>query len=103
MGESHMALKSMSVEKLKDLSSKVEAAIRQKVIARRHELETELSRLDRVSGGGGRASSGGRGVRGPVAAKYRNPENPAETCAGRGLKPRWLAAAIKSGQKLDDF
>jgi DNA-binding protein H-NS len=103
MGESHMALKSMSVEKLKDLSSKVEAAIRQKVIARRHELETELSRLDRVSGGGGRASRGGRGVRGPVAAKYRNPENPAETWAGRGLKPRWLAAAIKSGQKLDDF
>jgi DNA-binding protein H-NS len=98
-----MALKSMSVEKLKDLSSKVEAAIRQKVIARRHELETELSRLDRASGGGGRASRGGRGVRGPVAAKYRNPENPAETWAGRGLKPRWLTAAMKSGQKLDDF
>jgi DNA-binding protein H-NS len=99
-----MALKSMSVEKLKDLSSKVDAAIRQKVIARRHELETELSRLDRVSGGGGRASRGGRGgARGPVAAKYRNPDNPAETWAGRGLKPRWLAAAIKSGQKLDDF
>jgi hypothetical protein len=23
--------------------------------------------------------------------------------AARGLKPRWLAAAIKSGKKLDDF
>ena len=40
---------------------------------------------------------------GPVAPKYRNPENPAETWAGRGLKPRWLTAAIKGGKKLDDF
>ena len=40
---------------------------------------------------------------GLVAPKYRNPENPAETWAGRGLKPRWLAAAIKGGKKQDDF
>jgi H-NS histone family len=38
-----------------------------------------------------------------VAPKYRNPENPAETRAGRGLKPRWLTAAIKGGKTLDDF
>jgi DNA-binding protein H-NS len=38
-----------------------------------------------------------------VAPKYRNPENPEETWAGRGLKPRWLAAAIKGGKKLEDF
>jgi len=38
-----------------------------------------------------------------VAPKYRNPENPAETWAGRGLKPRWLTAAIKGGKDLDDF
>ena len=35
--------------------------------------------------------------------KYRNPENPAETRAGRGLKPRWLMAALKSGKKLEHF
>jgi DNA-binding protein H-NS len=35
--------------------------------------------------------------------KYVNPENPAETWAGRGLKPRWLAAKRKSGKKLEDF
>ena len=44
-----------------------------------------------------------RGARGKVAPKYRNPENPGETWAGRGLKPRWLAAALKTGKKLDDF
>jgi H-NS histone family len=46
---------------------------------------------------------GGFGARGAVAPKYRNPENPAETWAGRGLKPRWLAAAVKSGKKPEDF
>jgi DNA-binding protein H-NS len=29
--------------------------------------------------------------------------NPAETWAGRGLKPRWLTAAIKTGKKPEDF
>jgi DNA-binding protein H-NS len=43
------------------------------------------------------------GLRGKVEPKYRNPENPAETWAGRGLRPRWLATAIKAGKKLEDF
>jgi DNA-binding protein H-NS len=54
--------------------------------------------------GGRKATKLGRtGRMGPVAPKYRNPENPAETWAGRGLKPRWLTAAIKGGRKLEDF
>jgi DNA-binding protein H-NS len=97
------ALKSMSVSKLQDLKSKVDAAITEKVRARRQELETELSKLDGHSGRGRRGRPAGGGPRGPVAPKYRNPANPAETWAGRGLKPRWLAAAIKGGKKLEEF
>jgi DNA-binding protein H-NS len=96
-----MALKSMSIEKLRDLHSKVEAAIHAHIVGRRRELETELSKLSRFEGGRGKVGRGG--ARGSVAPKYRNPENPMETWAGRGLKPRWLTAAIKSGKKLDDF
>jgi DNA-binding protein H-NS len=33
---------------------------------------------------------------GQSCAEISQPENPSETWAGRGLKPRWLAAAIKS-------
>jgi DNA-binding protein H-NS len=98
-----MALKSMSVAKLQDLKSQVEAAISEKVRARRHELESELSKLDGYGGGGRRGRAAGRGRRGPVAPKYRNPANSAETWAGRGLRPRWLTAAIKGGKKLEDF
>jgi DNA-binding protein H-NS len=98
-----MALKSMSVAKLQDLKSQVEATISEKVRARRHELESELSKLAGYGGGGRRGSAAGRGRRGPVAAKYRNPANPAETWAGRGLRPRWLTAALKGGKTLEDF
>jgi DNA-binding protein H-NS len=93
----------MPVAKLQQLKNQVEAAISAKVTERRRELETELSKLAGF-GGGRKASKFGRGGRlGPVAPKFRNPENPVETWAGRGLKPRWLAAAIKGGKKLDDF
>jgi DNA-binding protein H-NS len=99
-----MALKTMSISKLQDLRSKVEAAISEKVRTRREELEAELSKIHGYSGGGARGRPAGRGgPRGRVAPKYRNPENRAETWAGRGLKPRWLAAAIKGGKKLEDF
>ncbi len=35
--------------------------------------------------------------------KYRNPSNPNETWAGRGLKPRWLVTLLKRGVKLEDI
>jgi DNA-binding protein H-NS len=67
-------------------------------------MQSRLNELDRLAVKGARAGGGaGRGPRGAVAPKYRDPENPAETWAGRGLKPRWLAAALKSGKELEDF
>ena len=42
------------------------------------------------------------GSRGPVAAKYRDPETGA-TWSGRGLKPKWLAAALDAGKAISDF
>jgi DNA-binding protein H-NS len=99
-----MALKSMPIAKLRELKAQVEAAIGEKVSARREELESALSKLAGLTGESRRGRPAGRGgPRGSVAPKYRNPENPSETWAGRGLKPRWLTAAIKGGKKLEDF
>jgi len=98
-----MALKTMSIAKLQGLRSQVEAAISAKLGQRRGEIESELAKLDRLGGRSMRAAKTGRGRMGPVAPKYRNPENAAETWAGRGLKPRWLTAALKGGKKLEDF
>jgi DNA-binding protein H-NS len=42
------------------------------------------------------------GPTGKVAAKYRNPAT-GDTWSGRGLKPKWLAAALAEGKSLADF
>jgi hypothetical protein len=47
-----MSLKTMTVSKLKDLKRQVEAAIHAKVTERRHEIESELSKLSLLDGGG---------------------------------------------------
>jgi DNA-binding protein H-NS len=39
----------------------------------------------------------------PVPPKYRNPDQPSETWAGRGKQPRWLVAQLGSGRRIDDF
>jgi len=88
----------MSIEKLSKLKSQVESALAAKVAETRRMLESELAKL---SGGSGRAGRGG--ARGKVAPKYRNPDNPSETWAGRGLKPLWLVAAMKGGKNLEHF
>lgn len=38
-----------------------------------------------------------------VEPKYRNPANPAETWAGRGMPPKWMSAEMAKGRKLEDF
>ena len=96
-----MNLKSMSIDKLTKLRDQVDTALHSRVADERRTLEAELTKLSRLSTS--QLRSKGLGVRGPVAPKYRNPENPSETWAGRGLTPRWLAAAIKAGKKLEHF
>jgi DNA-binding protein H-NS len=46
----------------------------------------------------------GRKGKGSVTAKYRDPNNPANTWTGRGRMPRWMAQATKGGKaNRDDF
>jgi DNA-binding protein H-NS len=98
-----VALNTMSIDKLVKLRDQVEAALASKVTEQRRALESELSKLGGFSGGPRQAKVGRGGAWSSVAPKYRNPDHPSETWAGRGLKPRWLAAAIKGGKKLEDF
>jgi DNA-binding protein H-NS len=92
------ALKSMSIEMLMKLKSDVEETLAQKISEQRHSLQQALSKLGGYTSG--KKARGG--TRGPVAPRYRDPETGA-TWAGRGLKPRWLTAAMKSGKSLEAF
>jgi DNA-binding protein H-NS len=38
-----------------------------------------------------------------VSAKYRNPDNPEETWAGRGRKPKWVEDRLSRGTPLEEL
>lgn len=54
-----------------------------------------------LAAGGSRKRGVPKGTQ--LQPKYRNPNNPHETWAGRGLKPRWLTTLLKQGAKLSDL
>jgi DNA-binding protein H-NS len=92
-------LKSMTVDELWDLHEKVARELSGKIAAEKTKLDERLHRL-------GAADDKLRHARRPypkVLPKYRNPNNPAETWAGRGKQPRWLRTQLRSGKALDDF
>jgi DNA-binding protein H-NS len=51
---------------------------------------------------GSRPAAAPKRAGGKVAAKYRNPAT-GDTWSGRGLKPKWLTAALAGGRALADF
>jgi DNA-binding protein H-NS len=91
-------LSGMTVEALLDLREQVAEML----LERRAELQKQLERMDPLVGGRRVVRGGGSALKGrKVPPKYRGPSG--ESWAGRGARPRWLAAAIKGGRKLDDF
>jgi DNA-binding protein H-NS len=92
-------LSGMNVEALMDLRMRVDETL----LKRRADIEQQLARMNRAVVGGPRIVRGGRSaLKGmKVPPKYRSRSG--ETWAGRGARPRWLVAAIKSGKNPDDF
>src|SRR6266849_7411146 len=95
-------LKGLDVDELLALRADIDKRLSQK----RSELEKQLSRLGAESGGAARNSRTGVGRRSAlkgrkVPPKYRGPGG--ETWAGRGATPRWLAALLKQGHKIEEF
>ena len=68
-----------------------EALIEMQEVARKHGLD-----LADVVKGGKRGAS-------VSAPKYRHPENPELTWAGRGRQPRWIKEALQQGKNLEDM
>ena len=100
-------LSTMTFEQLLAMKAKIESAIQVRVDQERKRLTASLERLDTMADGKprrGRPRGNGAAKGRTLEPKYRNPANPKETWAGRGLKPRWLTAALKGGKKkLTDF
>ena len=85
----------MSTDDLWSLHVEVTQLLQGKIHAEKLELEKRLKTLE--------GPAAGRRPYPIVNPKYRNPENPSETWAGRGKQPHWLAAQLRSGRRIDDF
>jgi len=109
MSTKKIELESMSLDDLWSLHEEISAILSARIKAEKHELEKRLAVL---SGGmaGFREADRSRSLQSGkprrkyprVLPKYRNPQT-AETWSGRGKRPRWLVAAMKSGRKIEEF
>jgi DNA-binding protein H-NS len=94
----------MSVDQLWDLHKEVGSILAQRIAAEKAVLDKRLQRLESLSPAvPAKAETKTRRPYPQVFAKYRNPDNSADTWSGRGKQPRWLVAQLKSGKKLDHF
>ena len=85
----------MSTDDLWSLHVEISQLLQQRIQKEKQQLEERLKLLQTPV-------SGRRGYP-PVPPKYRNPDRPSETWAGRGKRPRWLLKQLKSGKRIDDF
>jgi DNA-binding protein H-NS len=93
----------MSTDELWALHEEVSSRLAATLLAEKRVLEDRLKQL-KAGGEAERASSStGKRPYPTVVPKFRNPDRPSETWAGRGKTPRWLAAKLKSGKRIEDF
>ena len=95
--------KSMSTDELWALHEEIASRLAASLLAEKRVLEDRLKQLKGGAEAGRESSSTGRRPYPTVVPKFRNPDRPSETWAGRGKTPRWLAAKLKSGKRIDDF
>jgi len=109
MSTKKLELEALSIDDLWSLHEEISGILSDRIRAEKQELEKRLA----VLGGGAAmlAEAGGAGVSPTgkqrrkyprVLPKYRNPQT-SETWSGRGKRPRWLVAAMKSGRRIEDF
>jgi DNA-binding protein H-NS len=95
-------LKSLSTDRLWLLHESIAAKLAQKLAAEKQMLEQRLNvlkkgHLEQT------APALERRPYPPVIPQFRNPEEPTQTWAGRGKRPRWLSTQLRSGKRIEDF
>ena len=105
-------LEAMSFDELWSLHEQISQLLSVKITSEKRELEKRLAVLNRgmnlIEGNDKdapqsyKANGEARRKYPIVLPKYRNPQT-SETWSGRGKRPRWLVAAIKTGRKIEDF
>jgi len=98
-------LSNLSLKELKDLQSRVAREIEGFKDRKKREALAALEEKARELGFSFAELTGATKTRkrSPAVAKFANPANSSETWSGRGRKPLWFVAALKSGKTPDDM
>jgi len=103
MARTSNSLDSMSYAELSQMEARIERLKIEKQNTERNELRHRIIAMVKAQGFEIHDLFG-KGRKGSVAVKYRDPQNPENTWTGRGRMPRWLVAATKGGKvKREDF
>jgi DNA-binding protein H-NS len=101
------AFEKMTFDELLNLREQLDLVLAERLAAEEQSLQERLERFKRVKQPFAlpthAAESAEHLTRRKLPIRYRNPDNPSEAWAGRGLQPRWLKKALQSGRDLSDF
>lgn len=106
------ALKTMSFDDLLSLRAEIDSVLASRIDDEKRALEAKLTKLGQLSDTSKpsalRHLSTSRAQSGPVKGskvppRFYNPDNPSEMWSGRGLRPRWMVAALAAGRSLEDM
>ena len=95
--------KAMSVSELWALYETTTVELEKRMLTEQKVLEVRLASLTYPPEKQYSASKTGRRPYPTVLPKFRNPDDPTQTWAGRGKQPRWFTKQLKSGRPLDDL
>lgn len=100
-------LEAMSIDGLWTLHEEVTRILSRRINSEKRELERRLAALGsgvaRPDLANGDEPPKARRKYPRVLPKYANPSMPTQTWSGRGKKPRWLVAQLRSGHKIEEF
>src|SRR5205823_1353787 len=91
----NLEFEQMPIDELWALHVELSGVLAARMAAEKRVLEERLDQLDN------QANASGRRPYPPVRPKFRNPDNPAEAWAGRGLQPRWVAEQLRLGKRME--
>jgi DNA-binding protein H-NS len=92
----------MSIDELWTLHQTIVSILAKKLEGEKAKLQDRLDELNRRPGR--RVTEASRPRPYPqVNPKFRNPERPSETWAGRGRQPHWVSELLEAGRNMDEF
>ena len=100
-----MDLSNLSIAELNALQARIPEAIAKKKSEEKQKVLEETKAFLAAKGysledvlGKGKGAARKGAPRGPVAVKYRHPQNSSLAWTGRGRKPAWVVEWLKSGK-----